>query len=136
MVWHWFGVPASARTCEFDSRTLRLKIISGEITIKELEKMTKKMFGNLVKAVVDIEKEIMAVDGELHADEMELLVENGSKHENLWGINFYPEVKTDDWIEFDSMINLKPLLGNRTRGVDNPEIKEKILKIVSKIVKK
>ncbi|MEK7579930.1 MAG: DUF5674 family protein [Patescibacteria group bacterium] len=113
-----------------------MKIISGEITIKELEKMTKKMFGNLVKAVVDIEKEIMAVDGELHADEMELLVENGSKHENLWGINFYPEVKTDDWIEFDSMINLKPLLGNRTRGVDNPEIKEKILKIVSKIVKK
>lgn len=93
------------------------------------------MFGNLIKAVVDIEKEIMAVDGELHADLSELLAENGSRHENLWGINIYPEAGKDDWIEFDSMINLKPLLGNRTRGVDNPEIKEKILKIVSKIVK-
>ena len=94
------------------------------------------MFGDLVKAVVDIEKEIMAVDGELHADLMELLVQNGSKHENLWGINIYPEVKTDDWVEFDSMINLKPLLGNRTRGIDNLEVKEKILKIVSGCIKK
>ena len=90
----------------------------------------------MVKVVVDIEKEIMAVDGELHADLAELLAENGSRHENLWGINIYPEVKTDDWIEFDSMINLKPLLGNRTRGVENPETKGKILKIVSKIFKK
>lgn len=98
--------------------------------------MSKKMFGNLIKAVVDIEKEIMAVDGELHADEAELLVENGSRHENLWGINIYPEIESEDWIEFDSMINLKPLLGNRTRSIDNPEIKEKVLKIISKIVKR
>ena len=94
------------------------------------------MFGNLVKAVVDIEKEIMAVDGELHADEMELLVENGSKHQNLWGLNLYPEIETDDWIEFDSMINLKPLSGNRTRGINDPEIKEKVVKIINKLVKK
>ena len=95
------------------------------------------MFGDLVKAVVDVEKEIMAVDGELHADEAGLLSENGSKHENLWGLNIYSErIGGDDWIEFDSMINLKPLLGNRTRGVDNPEIKEKIIKIVSRLVKK
>lgn len=113
-----------------------MKIITGKITVYELKEMSKKMFGNLVKAVVDIEKEIIAVEGELHADEAELLVQNGSRHENLWGINIYPEVQTEDWIEFDSMINLKPLLGNRTRGVDNSEIKEKILKIVSKIVKK
>ncbi len=98
--------------------------------------MSKKMFGDLVKAVVDIEKEIMAVDGELHADEAELLVENGSKHENLWGLNIYPEIKNENWIEFDSMINLKPLLGNRTRSIENPEIKEKVLKIVSRLIKK
>ena len=98
--------------------------------------MSQKMFGNLVKAVVDIEREIMAIDGELHADLAELLAESGSRHENLWGINIYPEVEGEDWIEFDSMINLKPLLENRTRGVDNSEIKGKILKIVSKIVKK
>ena len=98
--------------------------------------MSQKIFGNLVKVVVDIEREIVAIDGELHADLAELLAGNGSRYENLWGINIYPEIKTDDWIEFDSMINLKPLLGNRTRGVDNTETKEKILRIVSRIVKR
>lgn len=113
-----------------------MKIIKNQITIKELKQMAKKMFGNLVKAVIDIEKEIMAVDGELHSDEQELLIENGSNQRNLWGINIYPEIKNQNWIEFDSVINLKPHLNNRTRGVDDTEIKEKIIKIVNKLVKK
>jgi hypothetical protein len=113
-----------------------MKIVESEITIEELKEMSKKMFGNLVKAVVDTEKEIMAVDGELHSDEQEILIEGGSKYENLWGINIYPDNKNEDWIEFDSMINLKPGLGQRIRGVENLEIKEKIIKIVNKLVKK
>ena len=113
-----------------------MKIITDQITIEELKEMAQKMFGNLVKAVLDVEKEIMAVDGELHSDEQELLIESGSKHENLWGINIYPDNENEDWIELDSMINLKPALGHRTRSVDNPEIREKIIKIVNKLVKK
>lgn len=113
-----------------------MKIITDQITIEELKEMSQKMFGNLVKAVVDIEKEIMAIDGELHSDEQELLIENGSKYENLWGINIYPDNEDGDWIELDSMINLKPALGYRTRGVDNSEIKEKIIQIVNKLVRK
>lgn len=113
-----------------------MKIIVDSITIQELREMSKKMFGNLVKAVVDIEKEIMAVDGELHADEEELLIKGGSKHENLWGINIYPDNQNEDWIEFDSMINLKPGLGQRTRGIGNSETREKIIQIVNKLVKK
>jgi hypothetical protein len=99
-----------------------MKIITDQITIEELREMSQKMFGNLVKAVVDTEKEIMVIDGELHSDEQELLIENGSEYENLWGINIYPDNQNEDWIEFDSMINLKPALGYRTRGIDNTEI--------------
>ena len=113
-----------------------MKIVEGQITIDELKEMSKKMFGNLVKTVVDVEKEIMVVDGELHADEQVLLVESGSKYEDLWGINIYPEITDENWIEFDSMINLKPALGHRTRGMENKEIKEKIIQIVNKLVKK
>ena len=109
---------------------------NNKITIAEVRKMAKKMFDNLVKAVVDVEKEIMVVDGELHSDEEEILIEKGSKYENLWGINIYPEKKDEDWLEFDSLINLKPNLGNRTRGVKDVKIKEKIIKIVKKLVKK
>lgn len=112
-----------------------MKIITGQITLKELKEMAEKMFGSLVKAVVDVDKEIMAVDGELHADEQELLIEQGSEYKNLWGINLYPE-KEEDWIEFDSVINLKPVLGNRMREVENQKIRERITEIVAKLVKK
>jgi len=98
--------------------------------------MACKMFGNLVKAVVDVEKEIIAVDGELHADEQALLLEDGSKQENLWGINIYPDESGKDFIEFDSVINIRPSQQNRSRGIDNPEIKKKVLEIVNKLVKR
>lgn len=96
--------------------------------------MAGKLFGNLVKAVVDVEKEIMAVDAELHADEEQVLLEKGSEQKNLWGINIYPELKDENWIEFDSMINLRPSQENRSRGVDNEEIRKRIIKIVNKLV--
>lgn len=113
-----------------------MKIIKEKISIKELNNLAESMFGNLVKAVVDIEKKIMAVGGELHADEELLLMENGSKQKNLWGINLYPGVKDDNWIEFDSMINLRPSLGNKSRGVENSATQKIIREIVNKLVKK
>ena len=113
-----------------------MKIIKDKITIDELKEMVKKMFGNLVKVVVDVEKEIMVLNGELHSDEQELLIEKGSQPKNLWGINIYPEIKDENWIEFDSVINLKPHFGNRTRGVEDPEIKEKIIKIINKLIER
>ncbi len=115
-----------------------MKIIDrqNKITVKELKEMSKKMFGDLVKAVVDIEKEIMAVDAELHADQEKLLLENGSFQKDLWGINLYPEIQDEDWIEFDSMINLRPSQDNRSRSVDNLKTRETIIKIVNDLVVK
>lgn len=102
-----------------------------KITTSELSKMAEKMFGNLVKAVVDIEKESLVLDAEMHADEEKYLLENGSKQENLWGINLYPEkFSSSDFVEFDSMINLRPSQKNRSRGIDDEKIRQKIIKIV------
>jgi len=112
-----------------------MKTIIDKITIEEMKKMAQNRFGNLVKAVVDVERRVMVLDAELHADEEAVLIEEGSKQENLWGINIYPDLRREEWIEFDSMINLKPAQGNRTRGVDNPEIREKIIKIVDGLIK-
>jgi len=82
-----------------------MKIVQNEkISVEELKEMSKRMFGNLVKAVVDIEKELMAIDAELHADQEAYLLENGSVQQNLWGINLYPEMQGEQMIEFDSMI--------------------------------
>jgi len=110
-----------------------MKIIKDKISIQELKKMADNMFGDLVKAVVDVEKRIIAIDAELHSDEEATLIENGSKQENLWGINIYPE-NQEKLIEFDSMINLRPSQKNRSRGVDNPEIQKLIIEIVNEII--
>ncbi len=99
-----------------------------------IETMAKALLGEMVKVVVDVEKEIMAVQMELHADGETLILENGSLQKNLWGINLYPGKKEDEWIEFDSMINLRPRDNNRSRGVEDPAIQQKIKQIVKKLI--
>lgn len=107
-----------------------------KISIPGLKEMAKKMFGNTVKAVVDTERGIMTIDGELHSDEQALLLENDSKPENLWGINIYSDKSGEDFIEFDSVINIRPSQQNRSCGVDNSETRKIILDIVNKLIEK
>jgi len=113
-----------------------MKMITKELALGELKQMVVSRFGNLVKAVVDVDREIIAVDAELHSDLEALLLENGSKQGSLWGINFYPELGQDEFIEFDSMINMRPSHGNRSRGVDNEETRKKIIEIVKKRIRR
>ncbi|TSC75072.1 MAG: hypothetical protein G01um101430_573 [Parcubacteria group bacterium Gr01-1014_30] len=110
-----------------------MQILEKPIEKEELQQMAAKMFGNLVKAVVDVEREIVAIDGELHSDLAELLTEKGSAGKNLWGVNIYPDA-LDDWLEFDSVLNLKPHFGNRSRSVEDPMMREQITKILKKFI--
>lgn len=112
-----------------------MRIIKNQIKIDELKQNAQNMFGNLVKAVVDIESKCIAVFGELHSDEEALLLSKGSQQENLWGINIYPNLEKEKRIEFDSMINLRPSQGNMSRGVDDLKVKEKIIKIVNNLIR-
>lgn len=111
-----------------------MKIITETLTLSELKQMAA-MFKNMVKAVVDVDREFIAVDAELHSDLEALLLDDGSKQKGLWGINLYPEIEGDDFIEFDSMINMRPSQENRSRGVDKEEIRKKIIEIIGKRIK-
>lgn len=113
---------------------MEIKIIKEKISLDELKKIAQENFGEMVKAVVDIEKEIIAIGGELHADGNEKLLEEGSRQENLWGINIYPDKSKEQWVEFSALINIRPSIGNRSMEIQQPEIKEKIKKIVEKLV--
>jgi len=113
-----------------------MRIITETLLSGELKQMAAATFGNLVKAVVDVVREIIAVDAELHSDLEALLLENGSKEKSLWGINLYPEMQGEDFVEFDSMINMRPSQGNRSRGIENEEIRKKIIAIVDKMIKR
>jgi len=107
-----------------------MQIIKHTISREELKAMTGG-FTTLVKAVVDVARECIALDAELHSDLEGLLLDDGSRQEDLWGINLYPDLTGDDFIEFDSMINMRPSQGNMTRGVDDEKIRGKIVDIVS-----
>lgn len=111
-----------------------MQIITTAVDRGVLKALASERFGDMVKAVVDIERRIMAIGGELHADEEQLLLEQGSKQEHLWGINLYPDSVASDWLEFDSMINLRPSQGNRSRGVDDPDLQERIRSVVSSLI--
>lgn len=113
-----------------------MKLVDKNITLNELKVLSSRMFGGLVKAVVDINKEIMVVDAAMHADEEKYLIDQGSKQDDLWGINLYPETDENDFIEFDSLINVRPRLNNMTRGIEDEIIRNKIMKIVNNLVKK
>ncbi len=113
-----------------------MEIVKDKILVQKLQEMSEKMFGSLVKAMVDVKKEIMAIDAPMHADLLELLIEKeNSEPQNLWGINLYPEkFEQDNFIEFDSIMNLKPGMGNKTRGVEDESTRKKIIEIVKKRV--
>jgi hypothetical protein len=113
---------------------MTIEIIRRPITRAHLASLAEAQFGDMVKAVVDVERGVMAIGGELHADEEAALMEDGSAQVHLWGINLYPAEHGAAWIEFDSMINVRPSQGNRSRNVEDRGLQDRIRQIVGVLV--
>lgn len=112
-----------------------MQIVREPIPVATLKQMTERMFGNLVKAVVAAQRGIMAIDGEMHADEEALLLGDGSRQASLWGVNLHPgQFGTPDFVEFDSVINIRPSQRNRTRSVDDPATRGQVTAVVDRLV--
>jgi len=94
-------------------------------------KTSLESFGSFVKAVVDIEKEIISVGCELHVDCVEELMADGSSYANLWGANVYPK---DKKIDFIALINIRPASGNRSMEIEDTNIRKKVEDIIKKLV--
>lgn len=112
-----------------------LETVRNPVPLAHLRTHAEGLFGDLVKAVVDVRRGIMVIGGELHADEEAMLLDGGSRQDDLWGINLYPaDHGTPGWLEFDSMINVRPRLGNRSRSVEDPVTRQRIIEIVDRLV--
>lgn len=109
---------------------------SHPIPFEQVQQLARERFGDMVKAVVDVRRGLILLDADLHADQEAELLADGSAQEDLWGINLYPDVAGDDWVEFDSMINLRPSSGNRSRGVDDAGTRDAILRLVERLVRR
>jgi hypothetical protein len=112
-----------------------ITIVRHALSRAELRRLAEAQFGDFLKAVVDVGRDLMAIGGELHADEEAALLEDGARQEDLWGINLYPDHPGDELIEFDSMINVRPSRRNRSRGVEDAAIRERIVEIVGRLVR-
>ncbi|MGH7279206.1 MAG: DUF5674 family protein [Candidatus Rokuibacteriota bacterium] len=108
--------------------------MSTPVTRDELRRIAAEQFGDFVKAVVDVQGGVIAIGGELHADEEALLLEHGARQADLWGINLYPDRPAAELVEFDSMINVRPSQGNRSRGVEDAGVQREIRGIVARLV--
>lgn len=109
---------------------------SDTISLDEIRTLAEGRFGDMIKGVVDLERGILLLDADLHADQEASLLADGSKQADLWGINLYPDVAGEDWLEFDSMINLRPSFGNRSRGVDDPVTRVAIAAFIARVVRR
>ena len=106
------------------------------ISLDEIRALAQARFGDMIKGVVDLERGILLLDADLHADQEASLLAEGSTLSNLWGINLYPDVAGEDWLEFDSMINLRPSFGNRSRGVDDAARRAAIAGLIARVVRR
>ena len=102
-----------------------------KVTVGELRQLAEKMYGTLVKADVDIARMIVVIDMDMHADGEAFLLEGGSQQADIWGINLHPsKYGTDNFIEFDSMINIRPRQGNPSRDVLDATVRQQIIALI------
>ena len=107
-------------------------ILVEKITVAELSIMSENMSEPFVKGVVDIANRLLVVGAGLHSDEELFLLQKGSMQADLWGINLWPEsFGMDGFVEFDSMINIRPWQNNRSRSVEDQKIQQLICGIVA-----
>jgi hypothetical protein len=113
---------------------MNIKLIKEPISKSEVLEIAKEFYIDMVKGVVDIEREVIALGGEYHMDANMILIGNGSKQQNVWGFNIYPKQIGDDWIEYTSLINIRPKMGNMDMVIKNKEICDKMKKIIEKLI--
>lgn len=109
-----------------ESPARTILVLDGRIPREQLTRVVAAHFGDMVKYVVDVARGVIAVGGELHADAEEVLLDAGSRQQDLWGANYFPGRGADECIEFTSLINIRPALGNPSMEVQDPALRERI----------
>ena len=112
-----------------------MKEVKESVFVKELSTMSERMYGSIVKAVVDVDKNILVIDMDMYADSEAYLLNEESNQSSLWGINLHPDkFGTNEFVEFDSMINIRPRQNNLSRNILDQNIRNKIVKIIDEKV--
>ncbi len=106
------------------------KILTRPLNWIQIRKLSEEFFGDMIKAVVDVEEGMVAAGCSLHADAEKLLLKHGSKQKNLWGVNYFPARKKGERLEYTALMNIRPRQGNPSQLVKDPDVRKKIKDIM------
>ena len=109
-------------------------IIERRIEPAELRRLVELYFGDMVKFVVDVQRRVAAVGGELHADAEQALLAHGSVQADIWGANYYPGRDPDECIEYTALINIRPSQGNQSMEIQDVETRRAIREIAHVLI--
>lgn len=91
-------------------------------------------FEDMVEYVVDLERGVAAVGGEMHADAEALLIASGSRQADPWGANYFPGRGRDGCLEFTSLINIRPSDGNRCMDIQDAAVRESVRALTHRLL--
>ncbi len=109
-------------------------VLESRIGADELKRLVDRFFGDMVKLVADIERRVVAIGGELHADAEQILLEQGSAQDDLWGANYYPGLGPEACLEFTALINIRPSQGNRSMEIQDPAVRQRVADLVRQVI--
>lgn len=115
---------------------MEILILTEAISPPALARLVRDGFGDMVKFVADVERRIVAVGGGLHADAEELLLQDGSRQEDLWGANYYPGRGDEACLEYTALINIRPGQGNRSMEIQDLAIREQVRELAHQLLGK
>jgi hypothetical protein len=107
-----------------------IHLVHQRATSEQISEMLEE-YEEMIKIVVDIRRRVLSGGGEMHADCESALLEDGSEQDDLWGANWYP---AEQRIAFESLINIRPRLGNRSILIQNQELRETVESISREIL--
>lgn len=111
-----------------------IKVITGKLDARDLKMLVEQGFKDMIKYVVDVRQKRIAIGGELHADAEQLLLESGSAQNDVWGANYYPGKGESGCIEYTSLINIRPSLGNNSMEITDKDLQERIKRITFELI--
>ncbi len=111
-----------------------IEILHDPIAKEELRRLVLEGFGDMVKYVVDVERQVIALGGQLHADGEALLLESGSRQEDLWGANYFPGTSPIECVEFTSLINIRPAQSNLGMEIADLRLRDRVLALTHRLI--
>lgn len=110
---------------------MNIRVITQPITRTEALEIAQEFYKQMVKGVVDIRQRTIALGGEWHMDANTVLLNKGSRQEDVWGFNFFPE---ENRIQCTSLINIRPLQNNRVLEVQDATLRATMEHIVHELI--